>query len=164
MTKVIGKREVLRVLNEVVKDEGEDRQAICYYTKGVGSWDGDKFHDHATGGYLSEESALVPECIVGQVVARLGGDMVRLSYSTDTWEAIVNNGDVPSIFKNAGVHLTAGANSILAAAQHVQDGRATYAEDYGIPYPYTSDTSWGQALAGVRAAYKGLNKVFKRSF
>lgn len=163
MTKVIGKREVLSLLTKVVKAEGEDRTAVCYYTKGSRTWDEDDYYGRGGVEPLSEDEGLAPECIVGQVVAALGGDMEFLSHDNDTWEAIVTSGDVSRVFKDADVHLTAGANAILSVAQHVQDGRSNFAAQYGIEQSEANEPTWGNALAVVKKHSKGLNAVLRRS-
>lgn len=161
MTKVIGKREVLRVLDSVVKAEGKSREAICYYTQGTCDDVTDEWFANGSGGLIPAEDALAPECIVGQVAARLGADMTKLAGSTDTWEAIVKNGWADGLFTD--VHLTEGANALLAVAQNVQDGRKECLRNYGIT-SWPSGNTWGEALQVAKDNYKSINKVAKRSY
>lgn len=98
--------EVLAVLDEIVAEFGDDY----------------RYKDHYEFcAYRSEAGQ--PQCIVGQVLARIAPELLPRVYNTQRWSS---QDDID--------HFTPEANIVLQAAQNVQDG-------YG-----SKPGTWGEAL------------------
>lgn len=109
--------EVLTTLDAIVAEFGADYRYKDHYASCA-------YRNHKTG---------EPQCIVGQVLARLEPGALAIVNNTGTWETRPEK----ELF-------TPEANQALTAAQQVQDGRTgTY---------YANPQTWGAAVAAAKEA------------
>jgi len=113
MTRVLGAREALNLLDKVVVEFGRDYVDPGSKPDGTGC-------DYTT---VNSEQELVAGCIVGQVLAKVGADLEELDRLYGTIGFL--EADVK---KFLDIELTIGARLVLRAAQRVQDKGTEWGE------------------------------------